>query len=258
MSLEGKTVLITRPHEQATELAAELVKRGATAVVIPMMDIREPESWTACDDALHAIASYDAVMFTSGNAVRKFYERSRIVGVDLASFNKVKLYAVGEKTAAELKRNMLAVEAVPDSFSAASLAALFGRDDVSGMKILFPKGNLAKEDLETKMRELGADVHAVVVYVNAPPPASALEELRQRTLRDEFDVVTFASPSAATNFARAVSPVLLLRGKAKVAVIGPTTRAAVRRLGFPVDIEARTSTSEGLVQAIDEYFSHSG
>ncbi len=256
MSLEGKTVLITRPQEQATEFAAELLRRGASAVVIPMIRITDPESWTACDAALRNIASYDLVIFTSVNSVRRFCERGRSCGMNPALWTKTRFYAVGEKTAEEMRRNMLAVEFVPESFSAQALATAFHREELQGLKVLLPKGNLGREELEDALTGLGANVDTVIVYRNVPPESNALEEVRQRILKAEFDVVTFASPSAAENFARAVSPVLLTSGKAKVAVIGPTTRAAVRRLGFPVDIEARTSTTTGFVEALERYYSN--
>lgn len=258
MSLEKKTVLITRPQEQATEFTAELLARGATAVVIPMIRITDPDSWTRCDEALRNIASYHAVVFASANGVRKFCERGRSLGMEPASWTKVKFYAVGEKTAEELRRNLLPVEAVPESFSAQALSEVFQREALRGMKILLPKGNLGHEKLAETLTRFGAKVDAVVVYKNSPPESNVLEQVRQRILRDEFDVVTFASPSAAENFARAVSPVLLTRGKAKIAVIGPTTRAAVRRLGFPVDIEAEASTTRGLVDAIERYYDQCG
>ncbi len=254
MSLERKTVLITRPQEQATEFAAELVRRGATAVVIPLLRITDPDDWTQCDEALRNIASYDAVMFTSANSVRKFCERWRSTGVNPAFRTKTKCYAVGEKTADEVRRNGMDVEFVPEAFSAQALAAALQREVWTGKKVLLPKGNLGREELEETLTELGANVDAVVVYKNAPPESSVLEGLRQRVLKDEFDVITFMSPSAAVNFARVVSPALLARGKAKIAVIGPTTRSAVRHLGFPVDIEASNSTSAGLVEAIERYF----
>jgi uroporphyrinogen III methyltransferase/synthase len=254
MSLERKTILITRPHEQATEFAAELVRRGATAVVIPLLRITDPDDWTPCDRALREIASYDAVMFTSANSVRKFCERGRTTGMNPAFWMKTKCYAVGEKTADELRRNAIAVEFVPETFSAQSLAATLQREVWKCKNVLLPKGNLGREELEETLKHLGANVDVIVVYKNAPPESSVLEEVRQRVMKDEFDVVTFTSPSAAAHFARVVSPALLARGKAKIAVIGPTTRSAVRRLGFPVDIEARTSTSRGLVEAIEMYF----
>ncbi|MER3524113.1 MAG: hypothetical protein C4326_08610 [Ignavibacteria bacterium] len=254
MSLEKKTVLSTRQAEQAGDLVAELVKRGAVAVVIPMIRIIDPERWEACDDVLRSADSFDAVAFTSANAVRQFFERARALGVGSETWAKKKLYAVGEQTANEIQRRSLAVEPLPESYSAGALAAAMRQTDVRGLRIVLPKGNLGSEELTQALKEMGADVRPIEVYRNAPPEPSALEEVRQRVLKNEFDVITFFSPSAAKHFARAVQPALVNRGKAKIAVIGPTTRLAVRRMGFPVDIEAKTSTAVGLVEAIEEYF----
>lgn len=254
MSLTNKTVLITRQAEQAVDLVAALVRRGATAVVIPMIRIIDPERWDACDEVLRSHASFDAVAFTSANAVRQFFERARALGVSKETWANKKLYTVGEQTANEILRRGMAVEPLPESYSARALVEVLQRKDVRGLRIVLPKGNLGKEDLMQALKEMGADVRPIEVYRNAPPERSAGEEVRRRVLKNEFDVITLFSPSAAEHFARAVQPALVSRGKAKIAVIGPTTRTAVRRMGFPVDIEAKTSTALGLVEAIEEYF----
>jgi uroporphyrinogen III methyltransferase/synthase len=82
--------------------------------------------------------------------------------------------------------------------------------------------------------------------------------MKRRFLRKEFDVVTFASPSAVRNFRSAVHPDSfgIIRNHTKLAAIGPTTRAAAEELGFYVDIEAKEATSKGLVDAIAESYVH--
>jgi uroporphyrinogen-III synthase len=77
-----------------------------------------------------------------------------------------------------------------------------------------------------------------------------------RVLNGEFDVLTFASPSAAANFAALCGPDDLagVRRRAKIAVIGPTTADAVRNAGLPVDIIAGEATAAALVRGIEEYY----
>jgi uroporphyrinogen-III synthase len=72
----------------------------------------------------------------------------------------------------------------------------------------------------------------------------------------EFDVLTFASPSAATNFGTLFhgEELRAASGRTRIAVIGPSTAEAVRALGLGVDIIAGESTARGLVRSIDEYY----
>jgi uroporphyrinogen-III synthase/uroporphyrinogen III methyltransferase/synthase len=78
----------------------------------------------------------------------------------------------------------------------------------------------------------------------------------RRVLAGEFDVLTFASPSAAANFAALCGREALagVSAHAKIAVIGETTADAVRNAGLPVDIVAPEATASGLVRGIEAYF----
>jgi uroporphyrinogen-III synthase len=254
MSLEGKTILITRPREQSQELTAEIQRRGGTAVIIPMIRIVEPDSWTPCDAAIADLQNFDGIVFTSGNAVEKFLQRCELKNVFSPAFGGIEVFAVGERTEEMVKRYGLNVAFTPQEFSSASLQQWFRHENAQGKRFLFPKGNLSKEELPTHLRSLGAVVDEVDVYKNSEPTQDMLQEVSARFLQREFDVVTFASPSAIKRFHSAVIPSLfgVIRNHTKLAVIGPTTRDATEELGFTVDIEAKEATSKGLVDAIEE------
>ncbi|HXG00439.1 MAG TPA: uroporphyrinogen-III synthase [Bacteroidota bacterium] len=253
MELRGKTVLVTRRAEQADELRAELERHGARAVVIPMIRIVEPEQWRAFDDTARNAASFDAVIFTSTNAVEAFFRRLMELKADVSVWHAKRVYAVGEKTRGLLERYGFDVALVPESYSAEGLAAVVLKADVKGLKFLLPQGNLGRDVLPAALERSGARVCVVQVYRNVPPEDSVLTEVKQRVQGREFDVVTFASPSAVQNFARAVAPETLIETDTRVAVIGPTTAHEARRLGFAVDIEAQVATAQGLVEALKLY-----
>jgi uroporphyrinogen-III synthase len=256
-SLKGRTILITRQREQSGELIALIEERGGKACVIPMIRILDPESWDRCDEALARLASYDGLILTSGNAVEKLFMRCKAKNISGSTFKNMEVYAVGERTA-ELSGEF-GVEATftPKEFSSAWLLERFSGERVEGKQFLFPRGNLTKEELPSHLRSLGAVVDEVDVYCNAPPSAETLEELNARFLTREFDVVTFASPSALRSFRKAVIPGLfdLVTNHTLLAVIGPTTRLAAESLGYRVDIEAHVATGKGLVDAISLFYS---
>ncbi len=256
MSLEGKTILVTRPREQSREFVDEIQRRGGKAVVIPMIRIVVPEEWAACDAAIANLRLYDAIIFTSGNAVEKFLQRCELKSLYSAAFAQKEIYAVGERTAELVKEYGLHVTFKPKEFSSAALQRWFTAENARGKRFLFPRGNLSKEDMPIHLRSLGAIVDEVEVYTNLPPTKETLEELSARFLKKEFDVVTFASPSAIKRFHQAVLPEVfdMIHHHTKLAVIGPTTRAAAEEFGFTVAIEAREATGKGLVDAIEEAF----
>jgi len=138
----------------------------------------------------------------------------------------------------------------------ASLAAALGAS-ISGKRVLIPRGTIALETVPEALRARGAIVETVTVYTTSPPEDAGAGSLAHRVLAGEFDVVTFASPSAAANFAAVFRPeeLAVVADHARIAAIGPTTAEAVRALGLPVHIVAREPTAAGFVGCIEEYYS---
>jgi len=255
-SLRNKTILITRPREQAAEMITDIERRGGRPVLFPTIRILDPASWEECDAAINRIAAYTGVVFTSVNGVSKFLGRCEQKGASLAAQGQMALYAVGSKTRQELERSGLSVTFVPDQYDAESLAAYFSSQSLRGQRFLCPRGNLGKDDIIEALREQGALVDPVTVYITAGIEVEKSDPVLEAIRTGRIDVVTFASPSAAAQFARLVPPATLarLQTPTRVAVIGPTTETAVLDAGFPVDIVAEESTARGLIDAIEKYF----
>lgn len=253
MSLNGKTILITRRREQSGEMIAEIEQRGGRPVVIPMISVSEPDSWEQCDKAFESITQYDAILFVSANAVAGCVERFELRCQRPFANTNLEVFAVGERTKVQLEARGMRVSFVPEEFSARSLVEHLKTQNLAGKRVLLPRGNLGNEELPRDLQTLGALVTTIEVYKTSPADTLTSEALRQRVVNEEFDVVTFASPSAVRNFACAV-PVESFQSTTRVAVIGPTTRNAVLESGYAVDIEAEESTSRALVESIDRYF----
>lgn len=255
MSLRNRTILVTRPRGQAEETVRALAALGGTAVVVPMIAIGPPASWKECDDAIARLGEFDAVAVASVNAAESFFGRAILRGVGERLLAGVRALAVGERTAEAARSFGVTVETVPGDFSGRALAVAIG-SRFAGRKILLPRGNLAREELAELLRGSGAVIDAVTVYSTSGPAGLEAGSIVRRVLGGEFDVVTFASPSAAKNFCSLFVPrdLSAVPDHARIAVIGPTTADAVRGLGLPVDIVARESTAAGFARSIDEFF----
>jgi uroporphyrinogen-III synthase len=253
MSLLNTTILITRQRAQSADLIAGIERRGGIPLIFPMICIQDPGSWEKADTALRQISLYDGIVLTSVNGVGRFFGRVNTLGIAIP--DKCAVFAVGEKTAEEIRRHGMHVEAIPKSYSATGLVELFRERGIGGKRFLYPRGNKGREELIDGMTGLGATVDAVEVYSNVPASGSGDQELWRKVNSGGIDVVLFASPSAASHFFELVpeSAHPALRSKITIAAIGPTTAAAIRELGFPVDIIASTSTTEGLLDAIEIY-----
>jgi uroporphyrinogen-III synthase len=255
MTMRGRTILVTRQREQAGEMIREIELRGARAVVVPMIATGPPPSWTECDAAIGRLGTYDMLFFTSVNAVESFVGRTRILGVPASALAHARALAVGDATASALGRSGIPVVFVPGEFTGASLASA-PVGPLAGKRVLLPRGNVARDTVPGVLRERGAIVDTVTVYATTRPEGIVAESFVRRVLSGEFDVVTFASPSAAANFGALfrAGELSAVPDHARIAVIGPTTADAARALGLPPDIIARESSAGGLVRGIEEFY----
>jgi uroporphyrinogen-III synthase len=256
MTLEGKTVLVTRRPEQAGPLVEGLRRRGAVPLLAPMIRILEPESWEECDRALGRLGTYTGLAFASANAAERFLQRAFERGHGPHAFDGKTILAVGAATRRALDGLGLSVTLTPAAFSAAALVEALKGEDLSGTRFLLPRGDRGRRELAEGLCELGAAVDEAEVYRTVRPEEADVAKLRDSLRQGRVDMITFASPSAAHHFAEEVAlpeldaPVR----RTPIAVIGPTTAAAVRSLGWEPAVTPAQSTAEGLIAAIEAYF----
>lgn len=256
LPLAGRRIVITRRREQACELRQILRRRGATVLELPTIALAPPLDWKPLDAALARLRDYHWVVFTSANGVESFFTRLRQRGLSPGSLRGRKLAAIGPATARALRKHGLRADLIPDEFRAEGLLAAMPARNWSGKRVLIARAAAARELLPRELRRRGAQVDVVSVYRTVLPEAS---RERARVLFDQrrLEAITFTSPSTVRNFFS-----LLGRRRARralegvaVATIGPVTSRTARALGLRVAVEARRYTVDGLVRAIERYFS---
>ena len=257
MSLNNKTILVTRRPEQAGRFIAEVERRGGRAIVVPAIRVIDPDSWDPCDEAISRLVFYDAVLLTSVNAVQKFMGRCRQRGIGTAALRQVTFRALGAKTAAAIAGEGCDTGTLPPAYSGASFAETLIAEGVAGKRFLLPRSEIGGRELAEELERHGARVDSVVCYRTVPPEPRDARPLVRQLLDGGVDVLAFASPSAVQNFLAMLpeSARDAVRARTAVAVIGPTTGRAASELGWPPAIVAESATDEGFVEAIDEYFS---
>lgn len=250
--LLGCRVVVTRPRAQSGSLEELLAARGATVLALPTIEIAPPPSFEALDSALREIAAggYEWIAFLSVNAVEQVAARLDELSLGAENLARARVVVVGGATAGALTSLGIAVDLLPQTFTAAGVAEALGRG--TG-KILVPRAADAPAAALDGLRARGWQVDEVVAYrtVTAGAPAG-LEAVRRG-----FDVVTFTSGSTARGFAAMITPATAGlapedAGNGRVACIGPETAKVVTELGFRVDAIASEHSAEGLVQAVIE------
>jgi uroporphyrinogen III methyltransferase/synthase len=235
--LFGRTIVVTRAREQASELRAKLETLGAEVVELPAIAI-EPVAFT-----LPVLADYRWIVFTSANGVDAFFDRGLApAGLDARALGGVKLAAIGPGTADALTRRGLHPDVVPERFIAESLLDAF--PEGSG-RVLLARAEVARDVLPEGLTEKGYAVDVLPVYRTVRAPVD--EETLARVRAGQVDALTFTSSSTVTNFCDVVGDVP--EGPVVVS-IGPVTSQTARERGLTVDVEADPHTIDGLVEGL--------
>lgn len=256
LPLRGLRIVVTRPREQAGELADAIRARGGEALVFPSIRIDEPEDPERLRLAAAWLPEYDWVVFTSINGVHRFWAALEEVGGGTHSFSGIRVAAVGPVTAAALERRGIATDLIPRQYVGEALLRAIrdrgGLEDGSavGVRVLLPVARDARTILERGLREAGAQVDRVEAYRTVPDLEGG-RELRGELAAGVVDAITFTSPSTVKSFVAAVGREV---ADAAVAVIGPITAAAARQEGLVVAVEAQVYTVDGLLAALSEHF----
>lgn len=184
------------------------------------------------------VASFDlkdhSLIFTSVNAVKSFFENGFQPDENFAHtahFNKI--YAVGLKTKAELRKNGFGTYKVMRH--AAELAD-FIIENCATEKFIHFCGNLALDVLDRSLPLQNIQYRKVLLYETI---------LVNPKIGENYDAVAFFSPSGVRSFAKFNS----LEGK-KIFSIGQTTEKELKKFTANEIITSRESNLEDLLKLI--------
>ncbi len=251
--LFGKKVLITRPAGQAEGMELLLRDRGAIPVLNPVIEIKTVTSYSKLDKSIKNISHYDWLIFTSVNGVEAFFYRMDQLGKDARWLANVKTGVIGPATYRTLEERGIKADFMPSAFTSAGLLAEIKTNRIKDKKILLPRADIADKQLSDGLKELGAFVDEVAVYRTVATRTGQARK-RELLLKDGIDAITFTSASTVTGLLRGLSKQDISKIKAKIACIGPKTAEAAESAGLKVDIIAAESTTESLVEAVEQYF----
>jgi uroporphyrinogen III methyltransferase / synthase len=251
--LLGRRVAVTRATDQAAELFELLRARGAEPLACPTIQIAPPmDDYAALDAGLRALGTYDWVAFTSQNAVHSFADRIDALGVTMPE--TIRLAAVGDGTGRTVTRRLRAVDFIPSTARAESLATELG--DVVGRRVFFPRGNLASETLARVLQSRGASVDEAIAYRTVL--GAGARQLGNLVRSGDLDAILFMSASSVRQLFEVLAAdgvaVELTAGHPAVVCVGPETARAARVAGIEVNAVATEQTVTGVVDALEQWF----
>ena len=248
LPLQGRRIVVTRPRENAAVVVNELELLGATAFVMPLLQIEPMRDSDAArlEAALSDVAAYDWIVFTSANGVAAVREHlaGRLAGARIA--------AVGPATAAAVRALGVEPAFVPVNYAAGEIVD--GLGELEGRRVLLPQADIADPWLADRIRAAGAEVDAVVAYRTVAVDPSVVEAVE---LEAGVDAVVLASGSAARSLAALAAKfpgVARSLQQTLLVAIGPKTAEAAREAALPVGLVADEASSEGIIQALTSHF----
>lgn len=254
--LFGRTVVVTRAREQASDSAALLAAKGARVIQFPTIKIVPMPDYAELDDAVSHLSRYGWVVFTSVNGVRFFRERLAALGLDARALGSVKVAAIGPATARAVEAMGIRPDLVPASYVAEGVAKAMLDLGMKGQKVLLPRAREARDVLPRALREAGAEVDVIAAYENVPSDDNR-EQVMEALQAGKLDCVTFGSSSTVRNFLASIPLEELKKFPGvRFAAIGPVTAETMRSLGLTPDIQPEEFTIPAMVDAVCAAFAH--
>jgi uroporphyrinogen III methyltransferase / synthase len=260
--LAGRTIVITRARAQSVEFAAELERLGARVVSCPTIEIVEPESYALLDEAIENLYGYDWLIFTSVNGVDYFLRRMETRGHERSELDELRVCAIGEATADQLREARIHVDVIPEQFKAegafsAIEAYVGGREGLDRLNFLIPRAAIARDYLPKALEEAGARVDVVPAYRTVRPQTSERGRVEALLAGGAVDCITFTSSSTVVNFAQLFDTTDLsqLLDGVRVACIGDITAGTAAEYNLRTDILPDEYTIPALTRAIANHYS---
>ena len=220
--LAGLRIVVTRPRDQATGLAACIEALGGTALLFPLLEIGPAPDPSALRDFAQHAAQFQLLIFISPNAVHYGMQALRSVP------HGVRVAAVGQGSARALRAlGVASVLAPRDRFDSEALLALPELQQVSGWRIAILRGDGGRELLGDTLKARGAEVEYVACYRRSRAVLD-MEGLRAA----KPDAITLTSSEALAHLDAALGERAAQLKRLPLFVPHPRIAAAARALGW--------------------------
>ncbi|MCA9138508.1 MAG: uroporphyrinogen-III C-methyltransferase [Planctomycetales bacterium] len=243
--LHGKTILVTRPADQADTFADAIRDLGGVPMIAPAIEIVPVNDFSSLDESLNELATTDELIFCSANGVDAFFNRLEVLGYDSRRLAGPSIAVIGKKTESKLREHGIRADHVPEDYRATSLIELLR--SVSPLRnVTIIRANRGSDELPAALRQMGVQVKEVAAYQNVdveqPDP-----EVTAALAGRKIDWVTVTSSATAENLYRMYGDHLR---QTRVAAISPVTASVLDQLGVRVDAIANPYTIESLLDEI--------
>jgi uroporphyrinogen III methyltransferase/synthase len=240
-ALDGRRIVLTRSAEDMAVWARALDAAGAVVTELPCIRSETIADAERAAAFIAALPEADWLVFTSRRGVDAFAALQAP-----PPGGHTRIAAVGRATAERAAAVCGRVDLV-----SAGTAAVLGRQltvdprFAHGQRCVLAVAENASNELSDTLAAAGAHCLRFDLYRTIPVSSN---EPKTRWSSLAAEAVIFASPTAVTGFVNRIE----LDGDCDIYSIGPSTSAAIRKLGLKLTAEAETPSLEAIIDAIAE------
>lgn len=233
LPLNGRRIIITRPHGRADSLSAKLRDLGAEVIHLPTIRLSTIHGSLDGVD----LAGWDWIGFTSVTGVNAFFELLAASERDIREIGSAKIAAIGSATADSLRQHGLKVEYVPEIFDGIHLAE--GLAELgAGKSVLMFRALNGSEDISRIFSRHRIRNKQVCIY--------RTDYVQLFHVPKFTDIIIFTSASTVKGFCQSVSTMR----EVKAVCIGRQTANEAVRQGFTDVVIAEQADIDSLVKAV--------
>lgn len=256
-TLGSRQFLITRPKQNASELARRLRECGAQVLEVPAISTKTITQNEALKYALEGgVAPERWLVFSSPIGVRTFFEQLLALGMDVRSLMRsgmeLKVAAIGSATKKELANYGLRADVTPKVFNARHLGEAIAAEAGADSEIVIVRAKEGSKDLIPPLEAAGLRVSDIAIYETIYEVNEVLsEEVKVAFARGEIDAVTFTSASTVRGFVNSIKD--LDYTGVKAVCIGEQTAEEAGKYGMQIMI-SKEASMDSMMELIIEQF----
>src|SRR5450830_184354 len=199
--LTGLKIVVTRPRDQAVQLARRIEQAGGIPLLFPLLDITAVQDTKTLHEQIARLGQFNLAIFISPNAVHYGIAAIRAAGASLsadgttshstrlpnnasqvAGYNpspasgrgELKIATVGQSSAKALRESAISnVIAPTEHFDSEGLLALPELQKGAGWRVMIFRGDGGRELLGDTLKARGATVEYATCYQRSKPQQDA-------------------------------------------------------------------------------------
>ena len=261
-ALGGRQFLITRPKQNASELAKRLREYGAQVLEVPAISTKPIEQNKALREVLEQgylpgeAPSERWLVFSSPIGVRTFFEQLVLQGMDVRNLMQngviLKVAAIGSATKRELAQYGLCADVTPAVFNAKCLGEAIAAEAKADSEIVIVRAKEGSKELTPPLEAAGLKVKDIATYQTVYEVNEVLSDaVKAAFAKGEIDAVTFTSASTVRGFVNSIKDMDYTEVKA--ICIGEQTAAEAAKYGMQI-VVSKEASIDSMMELIIEQF----